>query len=252
MKYLCVCFFVFITSPITASDEISGLIHQWLILESQRGQLRSEWEQNKAVLDSQVVLYKKQIQEYNGLIAKQADSATDLDKKRKGIAEKQNKLEDKQARIKGELKIAVHHLHSTIEYLPPFAKKTVIDELQAIDIEAVNIGKTVDSTIALIRALHELNGKINLNTSNLSVNDNGKSINVTQVYVGLSHGWYVSEDNSNFGYGMLTKSGWRWWHNESARNLFGEKFNARDVREILAIIENPQQAKLSRLPITIN
>ena len=248
----CFIFIVFFISFNAFSDDSSFLIHDWLMLESQRGAITSEWEKNKANLDAQISLYRKQIAEYKTVIESQSKNTNDLDERRKMITLRQSELEEKQAIIKEKVNIALHKIGTNLDRLPPFVKKQVSEELQGITSDVSNISKTVDSLVATIRMLFEHNEKITLHKSELKIEENNTNIHVTQVYVGLSHGWYVSEDNTRYGYGRATDNGWKWWHNEDSTALLNEQFEARDVRKLIDSMRDPQNARLSTMPLVIN
>lgn len=79
-----------------------------------------------------------------------------------------------------------------------------------------------------------------------------KNMRVTQIYLGVSQGWYVSDDGQYFGYGRPDLKSWTWWHNESASKELGKKLNPQDLLELVNVINNPTTASFIRLPIKIN
>lgn len=246
------CLLLVVLASSARCDDTSDLIHEWLGIESQRGVLRSEWEQSKNILDGQIELYQKQISEYRRVVASKSNSTDGLDEKRQEITDAQALLEEKQARIKDEIDIALHHLRRMQSRLPPFIRTDLSEDLDNINTDNTNVGNTVDGIVAAIQSLYQLNQRITVNKSSIFIEDAGQDIHVSQVYLGLGHAWYVSDDDANFGYGRSTQSGWRWWNNEASSELFNDGLKASDIRKLVWVIENPQQAEFSRLPIAID
>ena len=73
---------------------------------------------------------------------------------------------------------------------------------------------------------------------------------VTQIYLGLSQGWYISDDGRVYGYGRATAQGWRWWHGDQADEVLGRSLQPEALQAVRAMLENPAAARMIALPVT--
>jgi hypothetical protein len=84
-----------------------------------------------------------------------------------------------------------------------------------------------------------------------TVDNNTAKVLVTQIYMGISHGWYVSDDGSAYGYGKANTLGWTWWHGTDASKELGHELEPQDLLDVRSVLENPTSASYLPLPLKL-
>ena len=236
-------------------DDISKLTEQWINIESQLGNARLTWDAQKYILDQQIKLYSDNQKALQTKIEEGNKNRSNVDNERLKVSEKQSLLESKQATIKTKTAIALHKMQVLLNRLPPPLQKQWSTELASIDLEKNNSSEALDNTLALLKMLYEFQGRIAVHEGKISVQANSESgsqeeLLVSQVYFGVSHGWYINNNGERYGYGESTRNGWKWWHNEQVKQVFSS-FDKSMIKNVIDIIENPKKAKIAALPVRI-
>lgn len=203
-----------LAAPTSAQDtdpvrEIDALTQQWTTLEHQKDVLRADWRTQKPVLEQQLRLIERETAELTALLETTAAQRDEVEQRRLELLTEQTKLEGEAAALDASLAQASLVLHSLQRDLPPPLAAAWTDELARLD-------NTVDTSTERFRKLIELLGqiedfevKITLNEVVMTLAD-GRDHVVKQVYLGLSHGWYVTADQSFAAAGKPGPDGWLW------------------------------------------
>lgn len=190
-------------------EEIDALTQQWTSLEHQKDVLRSEWRAQKPVLEQQLALLEREIAELNSLLEETAKQQDDVEQRRLELLEEQTRLEDEGAAVEASLGQASIALHSLERDLPPPLAKTWGEELARLDNPLESVSERFRRLVEVLGRLDDFDAKVTLNEAVMTLGD-GREHVVTQVYLGLSHGWYVTADRRFAGVGMASADGWQW------------------------------------------
>ncbi len=237
------------------NENLNNLVGQWLDIESQKGQLQVNWntrqqqlEQSQELLSAEISVLKQTL--------KQADTKkTDVDKRRVELSEKQSLLEQEQVQVKQQIAQATQFSRTLITRLPPPLQTQWQERILLLSQEGVSDSEKLERLLSLFKLVHDFDERIALNRSSMEIpSAAGKIQNllVTQMYLGVSQGWYVSDDGLFYGFGRAGKLGWNWWHNEAASAELGRVLNPKDLLKLKSILQKPTTAEFINLPVKVS
>jgi hypothetical protein len=253
-KRLASVLFVVIPFACISKADTDGLMQKWLQLESQKGKLQTEWAERKAELERRQKLLVAEQSSLNEVLSQTADVRSDTDERRKSLLTDQERLEQEQALMAEEVKKAKTSLQSIQFRLPPPLAAEVDGKMKSLESE-LTASEKLERLLSMYKLINEFDRRVALNRATVEVpvagQDAPRSLRVTQVYLGLTQGWYLSEDASEYGYGRATALGWKWWSNQEAENELGQKLDPREIKTLINIMENPALANLVSLPVKL-
>ena len=241
--------------PVLASesDNAQTLLQEWLKLEQQVGSIQTNWSQRKVSLQQQLSLLNKEKETLTKLINYSKSNNDKVSEERLQLIAQQAKLEQYQNQSNHHIQTIIAHLSRTEQRLPkPLQKewgKTLAD-LNNSD----NSSTKLESITQLLKKSDDFNNRVVLHQGLIKINHEGqeKQVFVNQVYLGMGHGWYISEDKKYYGYGKSDQHGWTWWHGDSAKEILGHAISAAQIERVTKILRAPTQAQYVQLPLSIS
>ena len=106
----------------------------------------------------------------------------------------------------------------------------------------IDLSSRLSVVLTLLDKLMDFEQRISVHEMSIS-NQDGKPIWVKQVYLGIHHAWFVSDDLSYAGSGSPHASGWTWKFEQSSM--------AKEIRNTVDIIERKRDADWVSLPMTL-
>jgi len=190
-------------------EEIDALTQQWTSLEHQKDELRAEWRTQKPILEQQLALLEREITELNTLLEATAEQQGEVEQLRLTLLQEQTQLEEEAAALEASLAQESLDLHSLHRDLPPPLADTWAEELARLDNPLGTVTDRFQKLIELLGQLDDFDAKLTLNEVVMALGDGSDHV-VKQVYLGLSHGWYVTADQRFAAAGMPGPDGWVW------------------------------------------
>ena len=133
----------------------------------------------------------------------------DVEQRRLELLEEQTRYEEEAAALEASLAQASLDLHSLHRDLPPPLAETWTDELARLDNPVETLSERFRKLLDLLGQLDDFDAKLTLNEVLMTLEDGSEHV-VKQVYLGLSHGWYVTADQRFAAAGMPGAAGWEW------------------------------------------
>lgn len=230
------------------------LMQKWIKLESQKGKLQTEWAGRKAELERRQQLLVAEQSSINEVLSQTAESRSDTDQRRKTLLTDQERLEQEQSAMTEQVNKAIASLQSIQFRLPPPLAAEVDGKLKSLQSDVTGSEK-LERLLSIYKLINEFDQRVAINKATIELPIEGqeavRSIRVTQVYLGLTQGWYLSEDASEYGYGRATSLGWKWWSNQDAENELGQELDPQEIKTLISIVDNPALADLVSLPIKL-
>lgn len=258
MKYLYLCLFFCIFHSIPAYsqniEDDSQLMEKWISLESQKGKLQSDWNSRRQQLDQKLSLYNAETEALNAVLKLTDNKRSDVDTRRLELLQKQDQLEEEQALINTQLREAIGKARTLLTRLPPPLQIQWQEKFALLSQEGVNSSEKLERLLTLFKLVEDFNDRIALHKTIMEIpdaNNDKKKLLVSQIYMGVAQGWYVSDDGAAYGYGRATNIGWTWWHGENATTELGETLDPQKILAARAMIEKPTTASFLSLPIKI-
>ncbi len=222
-------------------EDIHQLTLQWTGLEHQKDLLRKNWRGDKPVLEQQLSLLEREIQELNRFLKESAQEQGEVEQRRLELLEQQTRLEKEQAALERSLRQAAIRLKALHVQLPPPLVKGWEEELPRLEEPLLTSSEKLQLVLNLLTQLDDFQQKVTLNETVMTLAD-GKEYLVKQVFLGLSHGWYVTADQSHAASGMANPDGWEWT----------PVTNGEQIAHIIAILERRVNPELITIPLQLN
>jgi hypothetical protein len=240
---------VLLTAPaLHAADDpvatVDDLVRRWTGLEHQNDLLQANWRQDKPVLEQQLVLLEREISELAQVLEASEQEQGAVEQRRLELLQQQTQLEQEQAALDAGLQQASLGLQALQAQLPPPLVEAWSEQLPRLQDPLLNTSERLQLVLELLGQLDDFQQKVSLNETIMRLAD-GNDYLVKQVYLGLSHGWYVTADGRFAAAGMATTAGWRW-------NEITDTNESAEVSRIIAILERRQSPELISIPLRLD
>jgi len=220
--------------------EIDALTQQWTALEHQKDLLRAEWRTQEPILEQQLTLLEREIAELSTLLEATAEQQDEVEQRRLELLEEQTRYEEEAAALDAGLAQASLGLHSLQRDLPPPLEQAWAEELARLDNPVETSTERFQKLLELLGQLDDFDAKVTLNEAVMTLADGSEHV-VKQVYLGLSHGWYVTADRRFAAAGMPGPDGWVWT----------PVVDTAPVSEIAGILEQRVDPNFVAIPLTL-
>jgi hypothetical protein len=237
---------IFLISVISfASDDpvrdIHQLTMQWTGLEHQKELLKTNWRKDKPVLEQQLSLLEHEASQLNQFLKESSQEQNEVEQRRLELLEQQTHLEQEQAALQYTLKQAGIRLKALSIQLPPPLREGWAEELPRLEDTLLTSSDKLQLVLNLLNQLDDFEQKVTLNETVMTLAD-GKEYLVKQVFLGLSHGWYVTVDHSYAAAGTTSPDGWQW----------APVKNGEQIARIISILERHANPELITIPLQLN
>jgi hypothetical protein len=231
------------------------LMDDWLNLEIQKGHLQSSWSQREQDLNQHLALLEIESERLKEVLARRTEVSGEVDQRRSALLQQQEQLEQEQSQLKAQLETALQGVKTIHPRLPPPLHSEWQTQLDQITPDVLNNSEMLERLLALFKMLEEFDSRVALHRGVLELPNSdqgaGSVVLVNQIYLGISQGWYVSDDGESYGYGRATPLGWRWWHGAESDQELGRSLNPETITQVRRILENPTTADFVALPVKI-
>ncbi len=95
--------------------------------------------------------------------------------------------------------------------------------------------------VFLLTQINKFHGEVHLASETLTLPD-GAQVNVSTLYLGVSQGYFVTQDGSMAGVGLSSENGWDWTPKPEA---------AAEIAKAVAILSNEHPAGYATVPVRI-
>lgn len=224
-----------------ALSDIHELTLQWTRVEHQKDQLEANWRRDKPVLEQQLALFEREARELEAVVAESSQEQDAVEQRRLDLLQEQTRLEQEQSAVESTLVQALARLHSLHPQLPPPLNEAWNAELPRLDDPLLTTSEKLRLALELLRQIDDFTRIISLHETAMTLDD-GQDYLVRQVYLGLSHGWYVSSDGRFAASGMTGANGWEWTP--------GADPDA--IARIIAIVEQSRTPELVSIPLRLH
>ena len=243
------------TAIYAGSDETyAELMQQWISLESQKGKLQTDWQERRQQTEQRLALFELEQDALQQVIKKSSEVSSDVDERRLALVSEQSKLEAEQQNISQQLQQTSQNMHDLMLRLPPPLQEQWQQKIALLNDNVVSNSEKLERLLSLFKLAEDFDQRIALHRTSMLVEDpQGKTqhMMVTQIYMGLSQGWYVNDDGSVYGYGRADKLGWRWWHQQDTQPMLAQPLSAEILLKVRDTLENPTTASYLTLPVSI-
>ena len=253
-KGVCCAIALAVSSTGYTQDNLSELMRQWLDIESQKGKVQLDWNSKKQYLEQTQSLLIVEKKELSNLLKKADTDRSDVDQRRIELSQQQSVLEQEQQVVNKQILQATAFCQKLLTRLPPPLQEQWQEKLLLLSQEGATDSEKLERILSLYQMVNEFDERIALNRGSMAIPSEAgqeKNLLVTQMYLGVSQGWYVSDDGLHYGYGRADNTGWQWWHNEASSAELGRVLLADDLLKLRDILQKPTTAKFIDLPVKV-
>lgn len=241
------------SQSVANSFAVDGLVDQWVSIEAQRENLILDWAEQKQSILQQIALLEA---EHQALIKVAENNRLKIDQnkeERLQLAQAQEALEKDQQQMEKAVESAALTLLSLQDRLPPPLQDTWKAHARELNTSEISTSERLDTVLRLLKNFDSFNNRIVVSESVISIpgNDGQSPVLVTQVYMGVSQGWFTSEDGRYYGFGKPLNGKWHWYFQQEADQYLGEALVPNRILDIANMVESPATAELVQLPISI-
>jgi hypothetical protein len=223
------------------SRQIDALTLQWTSLERQRVELEANWRTDRPLLEQQLFLLERESSELSEFLQATAARQDEVDARRLELLERQTRLEQEQSVLEDELARATGVLRALHTQLPPPLVDAWDEGLSSLDSPLLTATEKLQRVLELLGQLDDFQQRVSLHEAVMRMGD-GRDYEVRQVYLGLSHGWYVTADGRFAAAGTADPGGWRWT----------AVSDAPLIAQIIDILERRRAPELVSIPLRLN
>lgn len=226
--------------------EVDNLVLQWTQIERQKSQISNSWVVRKQVLEQQLQLLEDEELALKALLENSGEQQNTVESKRTDLLKSQESMEASQALMEQGLARALITIRNLHIQLPPPLKESWDQTIGRLEIEGATGSERLEEALELLSQLQEFDSRVAVYQVRMTF-DNNQEVQVDQIYLGISQGWYVSAKGDYFGYGHATPEGWQWQHKDS---LTGN-LTAQILQDFVANARQETRPELLHIPIDI-
>lgn len=223
------------------AGEIETLSLQWTSLERQRNLLESNWRDEQPVLEQQLALLEREREALSDFLEQTETAQDNVEERRLEILGQQSVLEQRQASLEQELEATVIQVQNLYRQLPPPMLSAWEERLPELQAEFLTTSERLQVLLEMLGDLDDFDRRLSLHEEVMTLQD-GQEHLVSQVYLGLSHGWYVSANGLYAGAGHPGVNEWRWQSSNEPET----------ISRVIAILERRRNAEFVALSIELS
>jgi septal ring factor EnvC (AmiA/AmiB activator) len=244
-----VCFFFFIAaSNNTATKDIEitrTAFENWIVNQRLISKEKRDLAISLEILNERIELVETEIMSLEEKIGQAEQSIAEADKKRAELLEENEKLKNASDSVKSNLFALEDRIRQLIKLMPNVITKKIKPLSQRLPDKSkeckLSLSERFQNVVGILNEVDKFNNEITL-TSEIRTLEDGRSFEVSTVYLGLGQGYYASSNGEIAGVGMVLNGRWNW---RQMNEYAGE------ILEVIAILNNEKVASFVRLPVQI-
>lgn len=240
------------TGPASLLDDTSedvaiarAMLEQWVETQRTIAREKSDWVLGREMLDSRIEVVQDKIQGLQGEIEEAEAEIEKTGDKREELLAEQAKLEDATASLGPTIEDLEARAFALLQRIPdPIREKVkpLSQQIPEVGSETeLSLSTRFRNVIGVLNEVDKFNREITVDYEVRTLAD-GRSAEVSTIYIGLGQGYYVTGDQSAAGIGKATEDGWEWTSADE---------HAEAIANAIAVQKIEQEAVFVRLPLTI-
>lgn len=227
-------------------DDTRIIIEQWVETQRIISKEKRDLKLAKEILHERIDLVQREINSLHGKIGVAEESIAEADKKRADMVEENEQLKTASASLIDTLVLLESRTRQLIVHLPAPIRERIKPLSQRLPDDTKetkqSISERFQNVVGILNEVDKFNRTITLNTE-VRTMDDGKSVEVTALYIGIGQGYYASADGTIAGIGHSSDTGWEW---KSANEA------APQINDIIAVLNNEKAASFIQVPVAVN
>ncbi len=226
-------------------DDTRKMIEQWVETQRVISKEKHDLKLAKEMLRERIALVQSEIDSLREKIKDTEKTIAEADKKREDLVQENDQLKEVSDMLKEKVSPLEIRTNGLIRRLPDPLQDRVKPLSSRIP------SNPEETKLSLSQRFQNVVGVLNeLNKSSLEIPvvsevrdlPNGDSAEVTAIYLGIGHGYYVGKNNTIAGMGTPGEDGWEW---KPINDYTGQ------ISEAVSILNNESVASFVQVPVEI-
>lgn len=233
-------------APNSSIADTRQVIDKWVETRRLISKEKQDWELSRQMLEDRIDLVRREIENLREKIAEAEAGITEADQRRQELVEENERRKQTGDMLREIVTRLEQRTKGLLPRLPDPIRETVRPLSQRLpenpeDTEAA-LSQRFQNVIGVLNEVNKFNRDITV-TSEVRQREDGRAAEVTAVYVGIGHGYYVGANNQIAGIGAAHDGQWVWVSRDEI---------APQVAAAVAILNNEQVADFVPLPVAGN
>jgi FtsZ-binding cell division protein ZapB len=207
---------------------------------------RRDWVLGKELLTDRIELVQREVDSLRTKVGDAEGSIAEADKQRAELLAENERLKDASAALRTAVVTLEDRTKQLLKRLPDPIRERVKPLSQRIPEDPQetkqSLSERFQNLVGVLNEVNKFNREITL-TSEVRTLPDGSSAEVTSLYVGIGHAYYVNGTGDVAGVGTATSDGWTWTPANAS---------AADIAAAIAILKNERPADFVPLPVEID
>lgn len=226
-------------------DRTRSALEQYVQTRRILSREKRDWVLGKEMLEERIALVRQEVETRRAATVEAQASIAEADKKRAELLETNERLKAASVSLVGTVFVIEGRTKALLARLPDLLTEKVKPLSQRIPDDPaetkLSLGERFQNVVGILNEVNKFNGEIAV-TSEVRELSDGKTAEVTALYVGIGQGYYVSADGKAAGVGSASAEGWSWRPaNESSPA----------IAKAIAILKNEEVASFVPLPVSV-
>jgi FtsZ-binding cell division protein ZapB len=226
-------------------DATRSAIEKWVEARSVLGKEKRDWMIGRDLVQARLQLVQREIEGVRGRIAEAQKSTTEADQKREELVAENQKLTDAAKGLQDAILTLEERTRKLLARLPePLREKVKSVSQRLPEAGAATKLALSERYLTVVGVLNEINKfqrEVTV-TSEVRALGDGTTAEVTAIYLGISQGYYATNNGKAAGVGTATATGWEWTPaNQEAPRIL----------QMIAILKSEQPAAFVPVPVKV-
>lgn len=227
-------------------DDARATLEQWVETRRLISQERRDWTLGREMLTDRIDVVQREIESLRETIVTAEAGVTDTGEKRGELDAENERYQEVSRGLLDTIGALEARTAALLPRLPEPIRERVRPLSQRFpenpDETDLSLSERFMNVVGVLNAVNKFNREITV-TSEVRTLSGGATAEVTAVYVGIGHGYYVSGDGLAAGVGTATSDAWGWTPAAGA---------AAEIARAISILENEEVAGFVKLPVWID
>ena len=226
-------------------EDTREAIKQWVETRQLISKEKKEMALKREMLDARIDVVLREIASLQEKIKGAEESISDADKKRAEMIAENEELKAAASSLTDTVGKLEKRTQQLIQRLPDPIRDRIKPLSQRLPEEGkenkLSVSERFQNVVGILNEVDKFNREISVFSEVRTFND-GTSVEVATLYLGLGQAFYASANGAVAGIGTATETGWVWKENNLA---------APQISDAIAILKNEKVAAFIQVPVEI-
>ncbi|MFA5554493.1 MAG: DUF3450 family protein [Phycisphaerae bacterium] len=227
-------------------EQTKSALEKWVETQRIISQEKHDLRIAREMLTERIELLEREVVSLSGKISEAEESIAEADKKREELIEENEKLKEASDSLVAVLVVLEDNITQLLKRLPDPIRERVKPLSQRLPVSReqskLSAAERFQNIVGILNEIDKFNREISVTSEVRTLND-GRTVEVTAVYIGVGQGYYVSANGDVAGIGTASKDLWIWTTSNDS---------AKQIADAIAILKNEKVAAFVQLPVKID